>query len=237
MSRQARWSLIMSFVFPSFPRLQVLMVAYVIAGILAIILYGIASTRPGQQIQTTGAANIRGEEKSAIERIVTFATSVVGGGFALYSFLLSIEQKRVEYSVKFIERWNNPSKEFTEYKDALYRASIQELEPANFIRGNLDDKQRVTRNQIKGLCDFCEEVSLAVRMRTADERTIKDFLELVVRLTWGSMYPWIDGERKTLQGYDALKPTIYKELEDVALRWKAEEAAEVALFELRKRKG
>jgi hypothetical protein len=153
---------------------------------------------------------------SHLQSTIVFFASVVAGAFALFSYVKGIQERRKQSSERLIERWNNP--DMRPFKDAIREITEGERDPVLLMRKakgeKLSKEVLEARSFVVGLLGFYEEVSIAVRKKSAEEATLKLFMRAVVCQCWDHMKPWIENERKidNEAGY-------YTELQWLADRW------------------
>ncbi|MGA8029865.1 MAG: DUF4760 domain-containing protein [Bryobacteraceae bacterium] len=95
-------------------------------------------------------------------RTIEFASALIGGLTALYTLLLSVQQRRAYAAAQFMQRWNAP--DFRDYRKA--------------VRDTIDAKSAVGVENLltSAILSFWEEVSIAVLHKEADEGLMKEFL-------------------------------------------------------------
>jgi hypothetical protein len=150
------------------------------------------------------------------QNTIVFGASIVAGAFALFSYLKGIEQKRSAAASRIIERWNNPM--MTPYKDVMrsIRSGKVSVEPLK--RKSREDpltpEAAEIRSKMQVLLGFFEELCLAIRLSTADEKKLEQFFAAVVTQSYKKSKNWIQNERDIddEQGY-------YIEFEMVAKKW------------------
>lgn len=157
---------------------------------------------------------------------IVFAASVVGGAFALYSHLKHIEEVRVVYAAKLIERWGSPLATVDSWKDLLRDITAGKIiNVEQYARKREPDGKMVlpddltTRSKIIGLLSYAEEVALAIRTKNADEELIKRQLEGVLTTSFVKLEPWIKREREVAGGDNS----IYGEIAELVAGWTSRE--------------
>ncbi len=141
---------------PAVPKgspIRVVVPAFVIAGLFLAWLYQGASPNGKQTI--------------------VFCASVLGGAFALYSYLWNVEQSRSELAHQLIQRWNDPTLEAQ--KEILREVIHHNTNPAQYAvtaQGPPTGAAWTKRSQIVAMLSFCEEVALAVNSGSANEELV-----------------------------------------------------------------
>ena len=153
---------------------------------------------------------------------IVFAASVVGGAFALYSHMKHIEEVRVTYAAKLIERWGSAAPNVEGWKDLLRDITAGKINNVEqFARRREADEKIVlpeelgTRSKIVGLLSYAEEIALAVRTNNADGELIRRQLESVLTTSYEKLQSWIDTERKTANN----DRSLYREIELLTKAW------------------
>jgi hypothetical protein len=133
-------------------------------------------------------------------KTVEFIAAVVGGITAIYTLLLSIQQRRTAAAAAFMQRWNNP--DFLEYR--------------KLVRKSIDAKsvQSLDELGIGIVLSFWEEVAIAILHNESDESLMKEFFFSPCLRFFEAAKPDID--RRRIQ---YTQPTAFKEYERLYLRW------------------
>lgn len=157
------------------------------------------------------------------KEVIVFGATVIGGAFALFSHLRSVDEKLLERADHLVQRWSSP--ELEAHKTIMAQVYSGELTPRDFaVRREASGKIVLpgdvqTRRKIMGLLDYAEAVSLAANKRTADEETLRLMLEDVVVKLWIRFQPWIEAEREADQQTPDHENAYYRQLELAAGRW------------------
>jgi hypothetical protein len=116
------------------------------------------------------------------ETIQFFAT-VVGGAFALFAFLKSIEQHRESNADKLIERWNNPElRIIINRARPLVEGTYKSADYARPTYDAIKSKPEVTqmRGDIHSILGLFEEIAIAIFQRSVSEEKLKRFFGAVI---------------------------------------------------------
>jgi len=133
-------------------------------------------------------------------KTVEFMAVVVGGITAIYTLLLSIQQRRTAAAAAFMQRWNNP--DFLDYRK-LVRKSLD----AKSVDG-LDELG------IGIVLSFWEEVAIAILHSEADEGLMKEFFYSPCLKFYEAARADIDRRRTQYT-----QRTAFKEYEKLYQRW------------------
>jgi Domain of unknown function (DUF4760) len=142
---------------------------------------------------------------------IAFTATVLGGAFALYTYLQGIDERRTQNAHHLIERWNNA--DMMSIRLVLLDVMENRLDPKNVTRNDPAILER--RSHIVTVLNFFEELSIAVIKKTANEDRLKDFFSSIVQQAFAKLEDWIRAERKTDN-----EPAYYCHFEVLAERWK-----------------
>lgn len=143
------------------------------------------------------------------EAIQFFAT-VVGGCFALYVYLRSVEDTRNQESGRFVERWNSP-----EFRDIVNRTRpfvddpslSRALAPPGFSMTSASDEQKARRGDILTILAFFEELAIAVARGHAAEPPLQDFFSSVIPRGYEGFEEFVLGIRQERKDIGFYRPT------------------------------
>jgi|SRR5271170_3787594 len=133
-------------------------------------------------------------------KTVEFFAVVVGGITAIYTLLLSIQQRRTAAAAAFMHRWNKP--DFLDYRK-LVRKSID----AKSVQG-LDEVS------IGVILSFWEEAAIAILHNESDKGLMKEFFFSPCLRFYEAAKPDIDRRRLTYT-----QPTAFREYERLYQKW------------------
>jgi hypothetical protein len=142
---------------------------------------------------------------------IAFTATVLGGAFALYTYLQGIDERRTQSAHHLIERWTKP--DMISMRATLMDIMEGRLDPAKLTRG--DPAMQESRLLIVSVLNFLEEISIAVIKRTANEDRLKDFFSSITEQSFAKLEDWIKHERKIDN-----EPAYYCEFEKLVARWK-----------------
>jgi len=110
--------------------------------------------------------------------VIAFGGSIVGAAFALFVYMQGVEDQQSKAADKLFERWNHLM--MAEYKNVGRDIRRGVLDPLKLARSNqntiFSDPEKTQRASLLGLLSFYEEVSLAIRMRSANQEKPEEIL-------------------------------------------------------------
>jgi hypothetical protein len=142
---------------------------------------------------------------------IAFAATVLGGAFALFTYLQGIDERKAQNAHRLIERWNNA--DMMEVRLVLLDIMENRLDPKNITRN--DTTLLVKRSHLVTGLNFFEELAIAVLKKTANEDRLKDFFASLVQQAFAKLEDWIRDERKVDNA-----PEYFCEFELLAAKWK-----------------
>jgi hypothetical protein len=150
------------------------------------------------------------------ETIQFFAT-IVGGAFALFAVLKSIEQHRESNADKLIERWNNPDLRIIINRPRPLVEGI--YQSADYARPNCDalkSKPEITqmRGDIHTILGLFEEIAIAIFQRSVSKEKLKRFFGAVIPVGYDGLQGFILAERKEDKRHD-----YFREAQRLVERW------------------
>lgn len=143
---------------------------------------------------------------------IAFTATVLGGAFALYSYLEGIEEKRIQHAYHLIERWNNV--EMLNVRLALLDVVEGRIDATKLIRNDAAVLER--RSHMITALNFFEELSIAALKKSANEDRLQEFFSSIVQQSYAKLDEWIKKERSIDN-----EPHYYVQFECLALKWKA----------------
>ena len=144
---------------------------------------------------------------------IAFTATVLGGAFALYTYLQGLDEKRSQNAHHLIERWNATG--MVDIRLTLLDVMEHRLDPMTLTRQDLALIGK--RMHIVTVLNFFEETAIAVHKRTASDDRLNDFFSSIVKQAFAKLEDWIKHERKLDN-----EPYYYSEFEKLAVRWKSE---------------
>jgi hypothetical protein len=128
-----------------------------------------------------------------------------------------VENQQSRAADKLFERWNHPV--MADYKNIGRDIRRGIVDPVTLARKSqstvFDEPQKTQRANLLGLLSLYEEVSLAIRMRSANEEKVKRYFRATMVQTFTKVKVFVDKER----GVDN-DLTYYIEFEKVFEAWK-----------------
>lgn len=149
--------------------------------------------------------------------VVLFGATVVGGAFALYSYLQGIQEKRFGEAGKMMERWNAPER-------LMNRLVIADVTDGNFDLDKIrrkhpgqkfDEKTHELRIQLLSVLNFYEELAIGISEKSIDANRSFRFFRSMADQTWSALSSWIQSERDVDKNQ-----TYYCEFENLVNRWR-----------------
>jgi len=156
---------------------------------------------------------------TAWQSTIVFAASVLGGAFALFSYLKNIEEQRRQASDRLVQRWNEPS--LAPLKEPLREILEGRLQTATLQRGpgvTLTADVLKSRSAVVNILNFYEEIAILVHTKGADEERLRRFFGAVVVDGYAKLESWIQHERQLDN-----RQQYYRDLEQLAARWRTKE--------------
>lgn len=150
--------------------------------------------------------------------VYLFAGTILAGAFALYVYLKSIEDKRMDAASRLIERWNAPDR--SEFKKVMKAIADERLDPNTLSRARKGDVKtnevEEQRLKVTSMLNFYEELGICVKDHSADEQKLFDFFSNILDDTYSRLLPYIETERRIDNS-----SSYFCELEWLAKRWRA----------------
>jgi len=150
-----------------------------------------------------------------------FGATIVGGAFALYTYLQGIEERRAKYAQDLLERWNRA--EMLPVRAVLREITENRINPSELMRtanGSPTDAVDAKRACVVAVLNFSEEVAIAARTKAANEHRLYDFFDAIVRQAYAKLEDWIKNERRIDN-----EPQYYCEVEALYRKWIGRSAA------------
>jgi len=148
---------------------------------------------------------------------IAFGGTVVAGAFALFVYMQGVEDQQSRAADKLFERWNHPA--MADYKNIGRDIRRGIIDPDTLARTAQNivfaDPQKSQRTNLLGLLSFCEELSLAITMRSADEEKVKRYFKAIVIQTFTKVEGFVKKERAVDNDL-----TYYIEFQTVFERWR-----------------
>lgn len=150
------------------------------------------------------------------DSILFFATAM-GGAFALFSFLKGIEEKRREFAQELIKSWSEPDMQSA--IKAIRRYAQGATGSEAYARPAFDadvavEADKATRDEIFAILNFFERICLAIRLKSADEETLKRYYVTIIEKGYIGVEPFILSERGYLGDREA-----FREVQLVVEKW------------------
>lgn len=149
--------------------------------------------------------------------VTTLATAagISSAVYALRGIEISLEDKKIDRTLRYIQIWNDPSY-FTVRKIAaeIYN-DLKNLDPQkrtdyiNKLYGDADKKQ-----EIVNVLNFLEEMSMCVYLGLVDETILKEFYRYIVGTYYATFKLFIDLSRS-----DKNNERLYINLTNLCARW------------------
>jgi hypothetical protein len=149
--------------------------------------------------------------------VVLFGATIVGGAFALYSYLHRIQEHRFAEAGEMMQRWNAPER-------LTSRMVMADVTDGNFdlekIRRRnpgqkFDEETHKLRIQILAVLNFYEELAIGIAEKSMDNDRCFRFFRSMAEQTWTSLSSWIQSERNVDRNQ-----TYYCEFEALVMRWR-----------------
>lgn len=153
---------------------------------------------------------------------ILFGASIVGGAFALYTYLKGIEERRTMAADELIKRWNDPS--FNSMKRCIREICEETINPSDLFRAkkgeHMEEHRLLLRSELVAILGLFEEIALLINTSGVNEEKLKRFFGPAILQAHAYLESWIDNERKMDRedGY-------YIELQTVVAKWKKEKAS------------
>jgi hypothetical protein len=139
---------------------------------------------------------------------IIFGASVLGGAFALFTYLQGVEESRAQRARLLIDRWN--AQEMRAERTVLRNVLAGNLDIESIKRGN-SGKQRA---RVISVLNFFEEIARSIRTRDTREADLRLYFGPLVLVSFRTLQDWIEAER--LSDHE---PGYYTEFEKLAKRW------------------
>ena len=158
-----------------------------------------------------------------LRKVLEFSTTVAatvagltGASYAAQSLTRTAEEAKVDRTLSFISRWNDPGFEKNQVISLLRTIDDKPNSELNdFIVCEVDEKNDL-KAEINTILNFFEEMALAINNKLVDENTLRDFFRGIVLTHVKKFYPWIKHRRKITDNEKVLKSitALYEEWQD-----------------------
>lgn len=150
--------------------------------------------------------------------VTTLATAagISSAVYALRGIEISLEDKKIDRTLHYIQVWNDPSYFGTRKIAAEIHKELKNLDPIqcndyiNKLYGDADKKQ-----EIANILNFLEEMSICVHLGVLDEKLLKDFYRYIVHTYCENFKLFVDISRQ-----EKNNPNLYINLTDLCKRWR-----------------
>jgi hypothetical protein len=147
---------------------------------------------------------------------IIFGATVIAGGFALYTFLQGIEERRSRSAQQLIQRWNSP--EMLPLRLVLREITENRLDVDTLKRpakGEISEEMDHKRAHLVTVLNFYEEMAIAALRKIANEDRLYEFFDAIIRQSATKLRGWIEHE----QAFDN-EQEYYCEFLTLAERWR-----------------
>ncbi len=185
-------------------------------------------------------------QQKAKEEAIEFGVRTVATGFAIISATYVGESvrsvakaqleeeslRKVDRSLKLIERWNNPSfnpilTEILEVRTVLEESNSHDPRQVPFAMEKELNQNPSLMTKTKFILNFLEEVATAVNEELVDEKIIKDYFRFILENYDMLFGPWIITRRQEvrvkMQASAAASDDIYRNLCKLTDKWKQQD--------------
>jgi len=159
-----------------------------------------------------------------LRKILEFSTTVAatvagltGASYAAQSLTRSAEEAKIDRTLSFISRWNDPSFEKKQVISLLRKAHDHANSTVEgFIVQEIDkdDENNNLKSEINTILNFFEEMSLAIKNKLVDENTLYEFFKGIVLTYVEKFEPWMEVRRK-----NSKNKKIFQALTELRDRW------------------
>ena len=147
---------------------------------------------------------------------IVFGATVIAGGFALYTFLQGIEERRSRNAQELIQRWN--SAELVPMRLVLREITENRLDPDTLKRpakGEITAETDEKRGRLVTILNFYEEMAIAALQKSANEDRLYEFFDAIIGQSAAKLQGWIEHEQRLDNEQD-----YYCEFLKLADRWR-----------------
>jgi hypothetical protein len=150
------------------------------------------------------------------------ATALVYSAMSLHANQILNERKLLQekklLSLNLISEWHKPDMVKLTIVGAALRKQIKDIQPKEVIEVLANDKEKQTA--VVSMLNYMEKLAISVNVGVADEETLREFFDSIVRLYYHALRGFIEYKRMDLS--DA---NVFIRFEDLAKRWSSKGGA------------
>jgi hypothetical protein len=140
-------------------------------------------------------------------KVLEFSTTVTatvagltGASYAAQSLTRSAEEAKIDRTLSFISRWNDPS-----FEKKLVIQLLREVhdKPASEVKNftvEKIDKDNDLKSEVNTILNFFEEMAITVNNNLVNEKTLYSFFRGIVLTHVKVFDPWIEHRRRISEG-------------------------------------
>jgi hypothetical protein len=144
------------------------------------------------------------------------ATALVYSAMSLHANQILNERKLLQekklLSLSLISEWHKPDMVHLTIVGAVLRKQIKDLQPKEVIEVLANDKEKQTA--VVSMLNYMEKLAISVNVGVADEETLREFFDSIIRLYYHALKGFIEYKR-----IDLSDANVFIRFEDLAKRW------------------
>lgn len=155
--------------------------------------------------------------RKVLEFSTTVAATVAGltGAFyAAQNLTRTAEEAKVDRTLSFISRWNDPSFGKKKVINLLRQAHDKANSEINKFIVDEVDKDNDLKAEVNTILNFFEEMALAINSKLVNENTLRGFFRGIVLTHVEKFYPWIKRRREVSNRED-----VFQSLTELYKTW------------------
>jgi hypothetical protein len=156
-----------------------------------------------------------------LRKVLEFSTTVAatvagltGASYAAQSLTRNAEETKIDRTLSFISRWNDPG-----FEKKLVIQLLRNIhdKPASVVKDFIVkevDEHNDLKSEVNTILNFFEEMALAINNKLVDENTLRDFFRGIVLTHIKSFNPWIEYRRSHSES-----KKVFQSLMELHERW------------------
>ncbi len=157
-----------------------------------------------------------------LRKVLEFGTTVAaavagltGASYAAQSLTRGAEEAKIDRTLSFISRWNDPGFEKKQVINLLRQLHDKANSEVKIFILDEVDQDNVLKAEINTILNFFEEMSLAINSKLVDENILRSFFGGIVMTYVDKFNPWIKHRREVSNRED-----VFKSLTALDKKWK-----------------